>query len=34
MAGVRKGFRELDEGKGIGHTMAKELFSKCFFKLR
>ena len=28
MAGIRKGFRELDEGKGIPHDRVKEDFAK------
>jgi hypothetical protein len=28
MAGVRKGLRELDEGKGIPHDRVKEDFAK------
>jgi len=28
VAGVRKGFRELDEGKGIAHQMVKEDFTE------
>jgi len=28
IAGVRKGLRELDEGKGIPHQQVKEEFSK------
>jgi predicted transcriptional regulator len=28
MAGVRKGLRELDEGKGIPHSVVKEEFAE------
>ena len=28
IAGVRKGLRELDEGKGISHEQVREEFSK------
>jgi len=28
VVGVRKGLRELDEGKGIGHDRVKEEFSE------
>jgi len=28
VAGVRKGFRELDEGKGIAHQMVKDDFTE------